>query len=624
MLPGFAEPYRLEPIPATWREPARALTAECWAEGMQGGTYGGVGDSLSRQPNELLHQLLLRRRKNWVAKCPAKRAAKCRGSVATTLIPDSPATPGGFRLVQHNIALADVQTFAAALGGADPARNTTIVFSRGLWDAMNTGTPPSETHRVVSEVAAHLTGYGPGPSGTIRRVVVYVPHCAREQRRDHRATCGSDEWMRMYQRSVACAAAGALAKAKDSDEDTPRPVGSGGQLRLAVYDSCSVIAQDYAEGMRDAWHMTPRLRNRTLSMLLARFVCPAAAQRAGVDIAPSDEAGWYVDAPLVGGGAEGRRQRAAARAAIEARWDCTPFNTSRQSQSRKPARVPPKPDAWAWPRCPWSKAVADANNPIDAALGFEVKNECSCSAGAHSRAADGCWPSIMVGRRPLDPKRLNYAHEQVCRLRNTVGRDRCAPQPPTTLPLAMLRDAAALHELGVMGCVAIAAQGLCLYNLGATLLPGVPRDTLGAQLRADLNLSEAEGGAVCRCHTGTAAVNGTDWCRSYHVAAAAVRSVYREALGILSTEALRSPSSATTHRWVTAVNRSATTGTFGCDGPSLVYLPMCRYMADVHVPRSEPLSSRELIRALESAAREQFDVALPGISRRSPAFAEPW
>ena len=83
---------------------------------------------------------------------------------------------------------------------------------------------------------------------------------------------------------VACAAAWELrAGGRDSKESVHEATG-GGELRLALYDSCSVVRRDDAAHMEDAIHMSPRMLNRTVRNMLARFVCPNHARTAaGID-----------------------------------------------------------------------------------------------------------------------------------------------------------------------------------------------------------------------------------------------------------------------------------------------------------------------------------------------------
>ena len=657
-----------QPAPTVQRadlqtEPATAATASCWAEGLRGGgVFGGIGDSLARDTVWRL------------------RAVSANAKLRVVFKNE--------RKVHLQAMAADVSDFVERELKAGASHNATLLASRGLWEALNLANPPSTTFAAVGAMVRQWQAMAGGPAGTVRRLVLNIPHCAHALTAAHRLRCGGAGNLGLYQRAVACAAVQELRSRTASmgapQKGDPRRGGgggasvAGGDVRLAVYDSCSVVRRDDPRGMADSWHMSPRMLNRTVSYMLARFVCPGHAAAAGIDATPSDETGWFVDAGL-GASAEDVEARRAAAAAIEARWDCAAFAVGASAVSRPDAAVAPSssstvPDTFAelstppagdaearaptrpapsplapssrawWPTC---NSTGGAGTSVDRALDYKFMPECACSLPDRMYSSDACWSSITVVKRSnaRQPFRA-FALTQVCNLKTTTRLSKvCAADTVSTLPESIATDAAALHEMGVVGCVAPDAQHLCLHNLGATILPSVEdRDAAHAMLVNVSGLTDADDvAAVCRCHLAATMANATEgrrvagsrWCRSYATVEQRVRGVYSSAgkralARVLSSKPRGLDKAGATAgggahpllaRWLRALVRAPST--FDCGAPSLVYLQMCGWLSPLHDVREAPMTDAA---AAERAVRVAYRQAHPRAAKKGgvsiPSFSE--
>uniref|UniRef100_A0A7S1LAC8 Uncharacterized protein n=1 Tax=Neobodo designis TaxID=312471 RepID=A0A7S1LAC8_NEODS len=243
-------------------------------------------------------------------------------------------------------------------------------------------------------------------------------------------------------------------------------------------------------------------------------------------------------------------------------------------------------------------------------------------------AADACWSAIAT----LIPKqrtyRQAYAFEQLCHLDRTRGEDRCAPESPSTIPPLVGRDAAVVHEVAVTGCLTSELQGLCLHNLGATLVPQLPRDEVFERLRCELRLPEREARSVCRCHGPRALdnsnnANDTQWCRSYKVAEQRVTSVLARVQRLFAHKTQG-------HRFFALENagerdgRSSGLGTFACTPGPAIFSRLCpRMWSLLDVREPAPTADSAVWPVLRTAFRREYGREVSKAARVVPGFVMP-
>jgi len=256
-----------------------------------------------------------------------------------------------------------------------------------------------------------------------------------------------------------------------------------------------------------------------------------------------------------------------------------------------------------------------------------VINECSCSRRSSLMfSADVCY-SAIVSLVPKFRSRRAYALDQLCALRATRPADAsCSDEPLSTIPPGVRGNKRALHEVGVVGCVAPEAQGLCLHNLGATLRPTVASEDVFNRLRDVAMLSNpADAAAVCRCHQRRPEFMNTTWCQSYATVERRVRVSYRVALAIFvaATEAGKGfNKNAKAKRFSKAASKAPLL--FNCGAPAIAYTSMCGALEAIHDVRNAEPSERNLkplTSALSHAAHSVFHRELPDISSKLPTHA---
>jgi hypothetical protein len=182
---------------------------------------------------------------------------------------------------------------------------------------------------------------------------------------------------------------------------------------------------------------------------------------------------------------------AEAKAAIDARFNCSAFRDSGKAVNKfPPRRAGPMLSRWRY--CPVPR------RELDDRLGWDFKPECGCGLDRFV-GYDECTTTNYLQMEVLKRKQVGIAAflalSQHCARLTYKG---CVRQPPTGLPADALQQGSPLfEEIVTTACLRPEALPLCFMNLGSYIVGGFNATFLRAKFAAFANVSHENSFMVC-------------------------------------------------------------------------------------------------------------------------------
>jgi hypothetical protein len=352
------------------------------------------------------------------------------------------------------------------------------MISRGYWDMLNIGLPPSATFdavrdAVVEAVRVQRAMYAASTS----RTVVYLPHCPQRAVQFRHTVCSEPHHVWMYRAAAACGALRAMETVEQDEAEGSRY--GNGSPPVVVYDVCDLMRKAPGTVLQsDGGHFEENEAEPALADdLLQRVVCPAWAKQRGGE-------------RLTGTWSTAGMSYAEAKAAIDARFNCSAFRDSGKPVNNFPPRRPgPMPPRWRY--CPVPR------RELDAQLGWDFKPECGCVHDSFSNY-DECSTAQQLVVDVLRRKKLALSHyaalDSHC---SRLAHRGCVRQPPTGLPLDATIPGPLFDEIVMTACLRPEALPLCFLNLGSYIIGGFNATFLRTKFGAFANVSYENSFMVC-------------------------------------------------------------------------------------------------------------------------------
>jgi hypothetical protein len=354
------------------------------------------------------------------------------------------------------------------------------IISRGYWDMLNLGLPPSKTFDAVRQAAIDAARTQRERFGAVAlrsSVVVYVPHCPQRAVQPRHTECSGPHNVWMYRAAAACGALRAIETLESDHGEGAAAVASP----IVLYDACGLmqLAPTTVLIRGDGGHFEHNVSEPALADdFLQQVVCPAWAKQRGGE-------------RLTGTWSTAGMSYAEAKAAIDARFNCSAFHDSGKPLRRYPPRRP-GPMLPRWRYCPLQR------RELDARLGWDFKPACSCILDRFV-GYDECTTTSHMQQDVLRFKKVGFSYlTTLSHHCSRLAHKGCVRHSPTGLPAAALQQGSPLfEEIVATACLRPEALPLCFLNLGSYIVGGFNATFLRTKFAAFANVSHENSFMVC-------------------------------------------------------------------------------------------------------------------------------